>query len=855
MAVPSVYALRGNDFIARRVIARVLTELELDTTMRDLTAGAHSIYVRDSSGKALLAGFRSVVANIEGQFEKKVLTSEQAQVVLFDLFRAFAHAPRWNSNIPAEFDSNVVPDELKSIYLRSALSEPYRLRDTDGDDVVDLDEFLTTRDPLLNDRIRLAGDVKTAKRLRDELEASVLDPRMDKPIRGATHRTYIGDQGTRYGKRTGGYIFFAPVPAGVRERVSIPSRMTLDGLSAVSIKVYEEIPFGGPGEFGLVVATRRDELGVVVGQGGGRLRFFRTLKQSESFTPERDQRIGDHLFTPLAGGAVDGRLGDLAVAFDHAFVTANTGRARLSPEDYNSRVRQFNASRRAQIEAISIRLDKATKTRVAELERSIGRVTNSLATYSDIVSKYASLITGSLNLGLLEMEIGVDGAVTLELAQGDLSVDEFRTIRKEFDGNVKAFNIEFSKSSRTLAKNVALWNEVMEEYYKFVNSDEFLSYLAALESPERCREYAAVAVRLLNSDAGIRFAAQLWAETQRPQSRKRSDLASMVIHEPGPRSAEVEASLAVVAQVAAVLLEAVSVEVRFELYLRVVDGHQRTGDDLRHTRQVIHQLLMAVERTKEAGIESDSKRFAFYVQAVEAAFDAIAKFGVTPKMLAEIMKKFGAMLTEGQYLQHENAAKVSILQYAARNRIALRSATPRLQTYALVETKPVWGQPVIMAGAAGFSLLSFGIQIQQLFKKPSDTATIIGTVLEGSGLALTLISTADSFLSVKDYAYVAKTQTSSVLLRFVGIAGPVVGVASLVLEGVLIEAKTSKSGRRKASAQMLLSGGMLVGGLVYGTNPVGWAILIGGFATKMWIGSTSATFEQATGELRKLSAY
>ncbi|WP_210544018.1 hypothetical protein [Rhodoferax sp. PAMC 29310] len=851
MTVLSVYALRGNDFIARQAIAKVLLELRLDTAMRDLSRGTHNILAHDLSGSALLVGFRSVLEDIERQFEKNILTPEQAQAILFDLFRAFAHAPRWNSSIPQEFASNVVPDALKSIYLGSVLSEPYRLRDSDGDDVVDLDELLTTRDPLLNDRIRRAGEMKTAKRLRDELEASVLDPKMDKPVHGATHRTYIGDQGTRYGKSTGGYIFFKPVPAGDRGQIKIPSRLTLDRRNAVSIKVYDETRSGG---LGLVF----DQRVAAVVKGGGRLRFFRGMKPSESFNPERDERIGNRSFTPLQGGAADGLLGDLAVAFDHAFATANTGRARLSPEDYNNRVRQFNVVRRAQVEAISVRLDKATKTRVAELERSIDQATKSLATYSDIVSEDASLITGSLSLGLLEMEIGADGSVALELAQGDLSASEFASIRRTFDGSVKAFNVEFSEDSRALATRVALWNKVMEEYYQFIDSEEFLSYLEALESPERCREYATVAVRLLNSEAGVRFAAQLRAESQRPRSRKRSTLASMVINEPIPRSAEVEASLAVVGQVAAVLLKVASVEVRLELYLRIVDGHQRTGDELRLTQQVIHQLLMAVQRTEDAGIMSDSERFAFYVKQLEAAFDALASTKVKPAVLAQILGKFGSMLQDAQYLQHAEARRVSLLQYDARQKIARRSPTPRLQSYRLVETKPVWGQQVIMAGAAGFSLLSFGIRVRHLFKEPSDTATIVGTVLEGSGLALTLISAADSFLPfvpLKDYAYVAKTKSSSVLLRFVRIGGPVVGVASLVLEGLLVGAKTSKSGKRKASARLLLSGGMLVGGLVYGSNPIGWAILIGGTAAQMWIGSTSATFEQATSELRKLSAY
>jgi hypothetical protein len=265
---------------------------------------------------------------------------------------------------------------------------------------------------------------------------------------------------------------------------------------------------------------------------------------------------------------------------------------------------------------------------------------------------------------------------------------------------------------------------------------------------------------------------------------------------------------------------------------------------------------MAVERTEEAGIESDTERFAFYGKAIEAAFDSLAS--VKPAFLAQIMGKFGSMLQDAQYLQHAEARQVSLLLYDVRTAIARRSPTPRLQPYSLVETKPVWGQRVIMAGAAGFTLLSFGIRIQQLFKKPGDTATIVGTVIAGSGLALTLISAADSFLpfvQLKDYAYVAKTKSSSVLLRFARIGGPVVGVASLVLEGVLVGTKTSTSGKRKASARLLLSSGMLVGGLVYGSNPVGWAILIGGTAAQMWIGSTSAAFEQATGELGKLSAY
>src|SRR5688500_1143238 len=190
-------ANRGNDYVARKAIHESYDKLGLyqgRDGIRSIVGGAEALRRSGNVEKS----FVMVATDIEAQVKKGKLTKQQGEAILYDLFEGYAQVAQR-------------PEKLLERYKKSALSEPFRNRDTDGDGVRDIEEIAKGKDIFENTRIKTSGHGDLIEKRRNALEDAIHNPVRANVKKGEpTHQTYIGDQGLDYGRKNGAWAYFTP---------------------------------------------------------------------------------------------------------------------------------------------------------------------------------------------------------------------------------------------------------------------------------------------------------------------------------------------------------------------------------------------------------------------------------------------------------------------------------------------------------------------------------------------------------------------------------------------------------------------------------------------------------------------
>jgi hypothetical protein len=148
-----------------------------------------------------------------------------------------------------------------------------------------------------------------------------------------------------------------------------------------------------------------------------------------------------------------------------------------------------------------------------------------------------------------------------------------------------------------------------------------------------------------------------------------------------------------------------------------------------------------------------------------------------------------------------------------------------------------------MIGAAGFSLVSFGLSLQHALEHPTP-GTIVHAGIEGVNMSVMLAGTAEAFMT-------KGTGTAKFLGKVGKYGGPIVAAAHLVTDIVAYGSKNSPEGKDKAMNQIAGSA-MLLASAFLASNPLGWGLAAAGLLVKLFSGDTDPRYEAAYGKLDDL---
>ena len=148
-----------------------------------------------------------------------------------------------------------------------------------------------------------------------------------------------------------------------------------------------------------------------------------------------------------------------------------------------------------------------------------------------------------------------------------------------------------------------------------------------------------------------------------------------------------------------------------------------------------------------------------------------------------------------------------------------------------------------MIGAAGFSLVSFGLSLQHAMAHPTP-GTILHAGVEGVNMSIMLAGTAEAFIK-------QGTGTQKFLGKVGKYGGPIVAAAHLAFDIAAYTDKNSPEGKDKA-INHIAGSGLLLAGAVLGATPAGWILAGAGLLIKIFSGDTDPRYEDAYGKFDKM---
>jgi hypothetical protein len=202
-------------------------------------------------------------------------------------------------------------------------------------------------------------------------------------------------------------------------------------------------------------------------------------------------QIGGKSWAPTHGN-LDTKEWDVVVGFEHAFVAANTGRARLSPEEYDLRTQQFAESRAGETHAIVSQLDAATR---ASIDGAIGRLDSSATKLKVETQKFLEHykdIAGLQASGLLKVDIDDQtGKVALTMQRGPAVAGRLRQARRQVRREGQDVRGVDEQERLRRARQHPRREAEAAQLYTYTSSRDFVTHLEALKPEQRTAEIAA----------------------------------------------------------------------------------------------------------------------------------------------------------------------------------------------------------------------------------------------------------------------------------------------------------------------------------------------------------------------------
>jgi hypothetical protein len=685
----------GNVPLALGAMARAYKSLNLSTGrdgLRSVGDSAFGLRKAHDDDDYFLKAFDKSVSDVERQVKKGKISEKQGQAILFELFSGFAKASRY------EFGRSSPSDKITHMYEASHLSAPFRARDTDGDGKRDIDELARGGDIYKSERIWAGAGHRVVEARKTELEDAISDPKRTNPKKGeGTHQTYIGDQGTRYGKKTDGYIHFTPKKLGDQ---LVPDRLVLGGRRIIKNEAMAN-EYGRPKE--VLVIRRGQDVLVAVPRGNGKLDFYKRGKASNAdFLNVKGQ-----IYEPL-NREDPKRLRDLAIAYEHASIAANSGRARVSPQDHNQRVIDFNEARRPETEALVKKLDADTSAAMKKHQKSIADAKTDFQDWAKIFGSEYQVIAGAVAQGFVDIELGEDGSVKLQIARGRLSRSEVAKLERKFGDNIRVFEKEINDSGHRIHAAKDKREAAATAYYKYVNAENFQEYLKGLPPEQAAEKVAEVAETLSGTKAGQRFADDLWNAAY-VRGRSKHNLAELVMRDI-PRTDRTMGHLSVVAQAAsgARAWQMTDASAHF-FYLHIVNGKEPSADE----KALVQSMLKEGEKLAKADLSPAQQH---------SRFEKVVKDLVTkhPGPASHVFHSYG-----------------HAYEHAIENAGKGKGKMPRLGRT---------GHKGVMFGAAAFATVSFGLSISHLMHDQS-VENMVHVGVEGINAGVMWAGVAESFFS------------------------------------------------------------------------------------------------------------
>lgn len=768
------------------------------------TEGRDDLLTHTLSGRTELpAVFDTAVSLLEAKVKSGELSAARGEAILYGLYARLAR------------DSGQGPKLLER-FTASPLAADIKNRDTDRDGVRDAAELAQGTDPLENKRISDAGGRNTVTARREALEDVIHNPLRAAPKKGeGTHQTYVGDQGVSYGDKNGGYAYFTPKTITSKadgRTLTIPDRLDLGG-RRVPVTSTTAHRFDGTQETALVVQRGKDRVVALPGPGTA-LRFYAPTETMTKDTITVDGKV----YAPWTSGESQGQV-DVAVGFQHAYAAANSGRARVSSAEHDVRTRQFNEARSGETMTLTRELDARTRGIIEGAQSSIAAANTRLETErSEFVGLYkdlAPLIAG----GYLSVDLDEKtGKVDLRLQQGKLGRADFDKLVERFGPKIDAYQRTLSGSSERLATTIAAREAHAESYLRYASSSDFTSYLESLTPEARSGEMAKLATALTGTAAGQKLADQLQTATY---SRTNAPaIVRMILDEPTPRTTATADNLAVVGQMAAASAAFLPDATRHGLYVQLVTGKAPTAEE----KKVIEGMMKAQAQVAE-------------LKVPEAARPALLEAAMK-KVFVQYPGPTSHLFHAYAHTMHHAAGAASHAGVHAADDVAHATVG------AAGGHGASWGQRGLMIGAAGFSMVSFGISISHLMHAPT-VGNVAHVGIEGLNTGVMLAGAAESFM--------AHGSSKAAFLSKVGkYGGPVVAAAHLVMDAVNYTSKNSPEGKEKAVNQIVGSA-LILGGAIFAASPVGWVAVAGGVLVKLVGGETDPRYEDAYGKLDGLA--
>lgn len=748
--------------------------------------------------------FGDIASNLEDKVKSGKMSRQQGEALLQESYVRFLRAGGHG-------------DDLMARLQQSPLAEGFKKRDTDGDGVVDIKELAKGTDVYENTRISAAAGRDTIEARKQALEDHLHNPVRAHPKKGeGTHQTYVGDQGVGYAGKNNGYVYFTPKTVQLGSKTyTIPDKLDVGGKST-TVKPAVAETFQGRTVEGFVV-TRGDQKLLAVPGANNSFTYYRPTSTTTNDTVQ----IGGKAWSPTHG-SVDTKEWDVVIGFEHAYVAANTGRARVSSEEYDLRTQQFAEARSGETHAIVSQLDAATR---ASIDGSIGRLDSSAAKLKVETQKFLEHykdIAGLQASGLVKVDIDDQtGKVALTMQKGPLSQGDFDKLVAKFGAKVKMFEESMNKNgSIALADTIRAREAEAAQLYSYTSSRDYVTHLESLKPEQRTAEIARISQALVGTKAGAKFAEDLDRGMQGlDQPWTRPGIVRLVLDEPTPRSATTSGNLAAVAQVASSTVKWKTDEMRHEMYFELVQGRKPNAEE----KKVIAELVKAQDKAQQHPVEA-------------------ARGPLLEKYMKDVFNKYPGPTS------HVFHAYAHTMHHAFEHAPSVHKTADWAKKYpggavaAEGHHVPSWGQKGVMIGAAGFSVVSFGHSLHHAFEHPT-VGTVAHAGVEFANMGVMLAGTAESFMAAGG---------APKFLKNVGkYGGPIVAGAHVVMDIANYTTKNSEEGKDRAMGQIAGSG-MLLAGALLASNPAGWALAAGGLLVKLFAGDTDPNYEAAYGALDSL---